>query len=145
MLQHKQPSQPYPTTHCSFSFPLSFLPHRFLDKPRAGVDSEAVLVQEMADAAMQRPFKSENTPVTAAGAAAAHAKQRKEVPLSHETSEDDNGNEEDDSGSGDSNSNTSSAHRRRKHECTDTCHHVCATPGCNEQLTPAAARSRWKL
>ena len=32
--------------------------------------------------------------------------------------------------------------RRRKHACTPNCHHVCATPGCNEMLTADAARSR---
>lgn len=33
--------------------------------------------------------------------------------------------------------------RRRKHVCTPNCHHVCATVGCNEMLTAAAARSRY--
>eukprot|EP00039_Didymoeca_costata_P020493 m.341430 g.341430 ORF g.341430 m.341430 type:complete len:1703 (+) comp20106_c0_seq1:375-5483(+) len=33
--------------------------------------------------------------------------------------------------------------RRRKHICTPDCNHVCVTPGCNEMLTAAAARSRY--
>lgn len=33
--------------------------------------------------------------------------------------------------------------RRRKHVCTAACNHVCATEGCYETLTAAAARSRY--
>mmetsp|Transcript_31503 Transcript_31503/g.94640 ORF Transcript_31503/g.94640 Transcript_31503/m.94640 type:complete len:1713 (-) Transcript_31503:384-5522(-) len=33
--------------------------------------------------------------------------------------------------------------RRRKHVCTDACNHICATEGCFETLTAAAARSRY--
>ena len=37
---------------------------------------------------------------------------------------------------------TERAKRRKIHICTEKCHHVCATEGCNEILTPGAARSR---
>jgi hypothetical protein len=33
--------------------------------------------------------------------------------------------------------------RRRQHVCTADCSHVCATEGCSETLTLAAARSRY--